>query len=61
MSRPRISPLAFLPAPTHTPPPPLKSIDVEECGLHPKLGERGQVNLGVEEPKKKFIYDIVRL
>jgi hypothetical protein len=25
--------------------PPLKSIDVVECGLHPKLEGRGQLNL----------------
>ena len=32
----------------------LKSIDVE-CGLHPKPEGRGQVNLGVKEPKKVHI------
>ena len=30
----------------------LNSIDVAECGLHPSLEGRGQVNLGVERPKK---------
>ena len=30
----------------------LKSIDVEECGLHPSLEGRGQMNLGMEGPKK---------
>jgi len=30
----------------------LKSIEVTECGLHPSLEGRGQMNLGVEGPKK---------
>ena len=33
----------------------LKSIDVAECGLHPSLEGKGQMNLNVEGPKKREI------
>ena len=47
---PRGSPLTFPSCPNIHPP---ETINVAEYGLHPSLEGRGQVNLGVEGPKKK--------